>query len=607
MIAVYDAPLIFLTRGDRSVDQPTTETPAPEARSQRLLRRLGGPSHLRWLLLCALLGGLISALPNLISAFHSGSPIWIADNDEVLYASLTSQSYLHHPWRFSDPGSTPGQGHVSYPWIVFAPGILTSEILRTGPAPVMFFLRIWGGFSLGTIWFLLIGEFVQKKWLAASGTLFFLFDAGVLAIRPIIRPLTVSFALLLGKGQEWFTTNPRLHPEWRVMTPVLNLGFALFYLFLLQRARKNPTRLATYAAGIALGSVVWSYFYFWTACMLALAICFLLESEHRALYAKVGTLGLVVGSPTLIGSYLLKHSTSPDWLSRGDLFVHVPRFSPLGFSRLPALLVIAGFFIAWRYRNDLIPLWAVSASGLLLQYSVFVTGIEMEGFHWQYLWAYTLDLLFALALVGLMEHKNSKNEWPRYAILALVLFECGTGFALRTAETLSTHESVEFTAAYRGVETQLASNPPLREDAVIAGDKRFQDSIQILGTYRPLSDYTFKYSPATTDHDLYEREVLNAFLLGVPKTVFLQHERDYFTGDATGLVKRDPPVREAQLKDLDQTFDRISADPLPTLNKYEVRYLAVRHTEPTKPNIGPEWKTIQTGEWQILERQNNSP
>jgi hypothetical protein len=33
----------------------------------------------------------------------------------------------------------------------------------------------------------------------------------------------------------------------------------------------------------------------------------------------------------------------------------------------------------------------------------------------------------------------------------------------------------------------------------------------------------------------------------------------------------------------------------------------VRHTEPTKPNIGPEWKTIQTGEWQILERQNNSP
>jgi len=593
--------------GDQSVDQPPMETPTQQALSQRLLHRLGGPSHLRWLFLCAFLGGLISALPNLISAAHSGSPIWIADNDEVLYACLTSQSYLHHPWHFADPGSPPGQGHVSYPWIVFAPGILMSAILHTGPAAIMFLLRIWGGLSLGAIWFLLVGEFVKKKWLAASCAIFFLFDGGVLAIRPIIRPLLVSFELLRGQGREWFTTNPRLHPEWRVMTPALNLGFALFYLFLLQRARKNPSRLATYAAGIALGLVIWSYFYFWTACMFALAICFLLESEHRALYAKVGALGLVVGSPAIISSYLLKHSTSPDWLSRGDLFVHVPRFAPLGFSRLPALLVIAGFFIAWRYRKDLIPVWAVSASALALQYSVFVTGIEMEGFHWQYLWAYTLDLLFLLALVRLVEHKNGKQGWFRYVMLALVVFECGTGLGLRAAETLRTHESMDFTANYRAVQTQLASNPPLLEDAVIAGDKGFLDSIQILGTDRPLSDYTFKYSPATTDHDLYEREVLNAFLLGVPKSVFLQHERDYFTGDATGLVKRDPAVREAQLKDLDQTFGRIAADPLPALNKYEVRYLAVRPTAPMKPNIGPYWKTIQTGAWQILERQNNSP
>jgi hypothetical protein len=596
-------PLLFRKTEIRSVDHSPPETAAPETPSRRWLNKLGGPTHLRCLLLCALLGALISALPNLISVTHFGSPIWIADNDEILYASLTSQSYLHHPWRFSDPGSPPGHGHVSYPWIVFAPGILTSAMLHAGPAPVMFLLRIWGGLSMGAIWFLLIGEFVKKKWLAASCAIFFLFDAGVLAIRPIIRPLSVSVALLLGKGQEWFTTNPRLHPEWRVMTPVLNLGFALFYLFLLQRARKNPTRIATCAAGIALGLVIWSYFYFWTACILALGICFLLESQHRLLYTKVGALGFLVGSPALLSSYQLKHSTSSDWLSRGDLFLHVPRFAPLGFSRLPALLVIAGFFIVWRYRKDLIPLWAVSASALALQYSVFVTGIEMEGFHWQYLWAYTLDLLFVLALVRLMENKNG---WIRYLMLALVVFECGTGIGLRAAETLRTHESVEFTANFRGVQAQLASNPPLQEGAVIAGDKGFLDSIQILGTYRPLSDYTFKYSPATTDHDLYEREVLNAFLLGVPKSAYLQREREYFTGDATGLVKRDPAVRDAQLQSLALTFDHIAADPIPALNKYEVRYLAVQPSAGMEPNIGPDWKTIQKGEWQILKREKSS-
>ena len=337
---------------------------------------------------------------------------------------------------------------------------LASEILaqrsRTGNVPPANLGRHFPGERSGL---LLIAEFVKKKWLAASCTIFFLFDGGVLAIRPIIRPLLVFFELLRGNAQEWFTSNPRLHPEWRVMTPVLNLGFALFYLFLLQRARKNPSRLATYAAGVALGLVIWSYFYFWTACMFALAISFLLESEHRVLYAKVGILGLVVGFPAILSSYLLKHSTSPDWLSRGDLFLHVPRFAPLGFSRLPAHADIAGFFIVWRYRKDLIPLWAVSATGLALQYSVFFTGIEMEGFHWQYLWAYTLDLLFVLTLVRLVDHKNGKKEWFRYAMLALVVFECGTGLAFRVEETLRTHESVEFTANFRSLQAQLASEP----------------------------------------------------------------------------------------------------------------------------------------------------
>jgi len=583
-----------------------TETAAPQAPSRRLVDLLGGSSHLKWLFLCSLLGGLVSVLPNLISASQSGSLVWIADNDEILYTCLTSQSYVHHLWRLSDPALPAGQGHVSYPWIVFAPGILTAKILQTGPGTVMFLLRIWAGVSIGAMWFLLIEEFVKTKWLAASCAICFLFDAGVLAIRPIIRPALISFALLQGKGQELFATNPRLHPEWRVMSPALNLGFALFYLLLLQRARRHPSRIAICAAGVALGLVIWSYFYFWTACMLALAICFLLDSGHRALYVKVGVLGLVVGSPSLLASYLLKRSTSRDWLWRSDLFLPVPRFAPLGFSRLPILLVIAGLFIVWRYRKDLTPLWAVSASALALQYSVFVTGIEMEGFHWQYLWAYTLDLLFVLVLVRFAEHSEHQERRFRHVLLLLVVIECGIGLSLRAVETSRTKESFEFTTAYRSARAQLASNPPLRKDAVIAGDKGFLDSVQILGAYRPLSDYVFKYSPATTDDDLYEREALNAWLVGLPKNVFLEQKRSYFNGDAEGREKRDPAVRDARLQSLAQTFDRIASNPAPTLRKYEVRYLAVRASSPQKPNVGLDWQIVQTGEWEIFERQNHS-
>jgi hypothetical protein len=570
-----------------------------ETPSRRFVNFLSS-SPLRWLLLCAFLGGLISALPNLISAWQSGSPVWIADNDEFTIASLSSQSYLHHIWRFSDPTLPPGQGHASYPWIVFAPGILTAKILRIGPGPIMFLLRIWAGLSLGAVWFLLIHEFVRKQWLAASLAIFFLFDAGVLAIRPVIRPLQISFALLSGNGQELFAANPQLHPEWRVMTPALNLGIALIYLFLLQRARRNPSRGAIFAAGAALGLLVWSFFYFWTACFLALAISFLLDSGHRALYAKVGVLGLLIGSPALVSSYFLKHSTPPDWLLRIDLFIPVPRFGPLGFSRLPALFIIAGFFIVWRCRRDLINLWAVSVSALTLQYSEFFTGIHLEGFHWQYLWAYTLALLVLLTLLRFVEHKD---RWVQYPIFFLIILEVATGISVRAAEAVRTRQSTEFTAAYRGVREQLAMNAPLREDAVIGGDHAFLDSAQILGPYRPLSDYVTQFSPSTSDHDLDERRALNAFLLGVPKNVFLDQQRFYFS-IAQGRERRDLALREVRLKSLGETFDRVASDPASPIRKYEVRYLAVRRTSPLTPNIGPDWKTVQTGEWQIRERSN---
>lgn len=583
-------------------DESCTGTTASEAPARRFINLLGGPSHLKWLLVCAFLGGLISALPNLISAWQSGSPVWIADNDEIFCAFFASQSYLHHIWRFSDPALPPGQGYVSYPWIVFAPGILTAKVLRTGPDPVMFLLRIWGGISLGAVWFLLIGEFVRKRWLAASFAIFFLFDDGVLAIRPILRPLLVSFALLRGKGQELFATNPQLHPEWRVMTPALNLGVALFYLFLLQRARRNPCRSTIYAASGAFGLLIWSYFYFWTACLIALAISFVLDAEHRRLYAKVGGLGLLIGSPALVASYLLKHSTSRDWLWRTDLFLPVPRFAPLGFSRLPALLITVGFFIAWRYRKDLIPLWAVSASALALQYSLYITGIQMEGFHWQYLWANTLALMVLLALLGFMKNKN-KDGWMRYPLAVLIVLECSIGLSLRVVETVRTRQSTELTAAYRSVRGQLALNSPLREDAVIAGDKGFLDSAQILGPYRPLSDYVIEFSPSTTDHDLDERWALNAFLLGVSKSDFLEQERFYFSV-ARGRERRDLAVREARVQSQAETFDRIASEPASAIRKYEVRYLAVRRSSLLKPNIGRDWKLVQIGEWQIWERPN---
>ena len=200
-------------------------------------------------------------------------------------------------------------------------------------------------------------------------------------------------------------------------------------------------------------------------------------------------------------------------------------------------------------------------SGLALQYSVFFTGIHMEGFHWQYLWAYTLALLVLLALIGFVQDfVEQNNRWVRVTVLFLLILECGIGLSLRAMETIRTRQSTEFTATYRSVREQLAVHVPLQADAVIAGDNSFIDSAQILGPYRPLSNYVTQFSPATTDRDLDERRSLNAFLLGVPRTVFLEQQRFYFS-IAQGRERRDLAIREERLQGLGLTFDRIAEEP----------------------------------------------
>src|SRR5260370_39818701 len=60
--------------------------------------------------LCVAIGVLLAVLPHILWWFRLGSPVWIADYDDLLYLTVASRSYHEHPTYLSDQASVRGGG-----------------------------------------------------------------------------------------------------------------------------------------------------------------------------------------------------------------------------------------------------------------------------------------------------------------------------------------------------------------------------------------------------------------------------------------------------------------------------------------------------------------
>src|SRR5260221_13955080 len=104
-------------------------------------------SDLLAVLLCVVVGLALAILPHLISWQKSGDPTWIADDDEILYLTLASQSYFEHPSYISDPSSSESKPSY-YPSLQFVPAVLVAKGLGLGPLGLALVWRVWAGVSL---------------------------------------------------------------------------------------------------------------------------------------------------------------------------------------------------------------------------------------------------------------------------------------------------------------------------------------------------------------------------------------------------------------------------------------------------------------------------
>jgi hypothetical protein len=446
---------------------------------------------------------------------------------------------------------------------------------------------------------------VKKPWVAAGVSAILMADVGVVAAHPIWRHLLVSVRLFLGRTQDLLDKNPQLHQEWRLVSPALSLAYLLFHIWLLARAREAPSRSRILLAGLGLGILFYAYFFYWTAACLALVLAFLLDAKGRRVYWQTACLGVLLGLPSLVSTFLLKQSTLPDWLPRTDYALHISRFSELLIPKIAVFILIALFIWIWRLRRDLIYIWALAASGLLLMNHQVVTSMQMQNFHWTYVWGPCLSLLVLLATVDVLGQFIRVSRLPRIAAVALVIVHLGIGFWLRAVEAAKTQESVDFTKGYgRYQEQQNIAHVQFASNGVVAGDKDFVYLAAVLNNLRPLNHYAVILSPSIDNSEWDYRVALDGFIRGLDREAFARNQRAALDSNVLGLEARDPIRRAQRLAGRLEKYDEVAANSGPAMNRFHVRYVALPKGVVPPSYLAANWRRLADGPyWQIWERE----
>ncbi|MEO6811811.1 MAG: hypothetical protein ABI353_22105 [Isosphaeraceae bacterium] len=553
--------------------------------------------------LCVAVGVAISILPHLIWWPRLGAPVYVADRDDMLYLAVAGQAYDNHPTYLGDPSrATPGSG--IYQWLIFVPGILVARVLGWGPMGVDLAWRTLAGAGIALGWYACLRQYFRRPWVAAALAIVLLVDIGTGRLPLLVRPLDYAIRLGTGRVGTLFASFPTIHVQWRLINPGLSLPFLLLHLALLARARSRPTCLRLAWSGLGMGLLFYVYFYYWTAAGLALVLALAVDTGHRRVYLATGLIGGLVGLPSVLASAALKRSTSPDWLPRSDMFLPIPRFSEILVPKLAIILLVVGLAWVWVRRRDLIYPMALATAGLVLLNHQVVTGLQIQNFHWNYVWNIGFSYLYVLLIAGALFERPTLPRWAVAGLMALCLVEAGAGFWFRAEEASRTQQTREILAEYRRYreQRQVPVAPRLVANAGIAGARDFVDLAAVLENQRPLEHYAAMLSPAIDDAEWDRRLALNAALLGLDRPAFAAHAR--YNCDGWGPWSRDPSLRAQRLDGLLRTFDALRADPTDASDAFGVRYVAIETTRPPPAYLRSGWRLLQDGpSWRVWERR----
>jgi hypothetical protein len=558
-------------------------------------------------IICAAAGVLLAVLPHLIMLYETSSPLYVADHDDFLYLSVAAQSYYAHPLSLADPMFQDSTKKSMYPYPQFAPGILGARFLAGSPLWINLFWRVFAGLSIGLAWALLLGEVVQRRSLATCLGVVLLSDMGLLSGHLFIKPALTALELIFGKSGAVLAGNPQLLPQWRIISPGLSLAYLLFFMWALSSLRNqwNPNRLVV--AGLSFGMLFYVYFYYWTAAAAALALCFLLDTGRRRTYVWTGTIGGFIGAPALWAGFRLRGAgQSDEWLQRTDNFLPIPHFSELLLPALAIATVVLSFFWIYFRRRQYLPFWSLAVAGLTLANHQIITGLQIQNFHYVYVWGPAVSFLIVLALAETARWAYERR--PDFAATVMVTLAVASfclGVWLRALETLRSRETAEIranVAAYLNQRRHFGGAHALLPGSVIGGAPEFVEAAIAFEDVRPLNAYAAEFSPAIDNDELGRRIALDAYLTGIGPEEFEKRQRQSLTDGHWGPWARNPAVRDSRLKARVDAFAMIAQDPVKAIRQFSVSYVALAPGQHLPHDVSADFCVLEDGpNWTVWE------
>lgn len=560
---------------------------------------------------CAALGLALAVAPHLARWVATGSPVYLADGDDILYLAISRIPY-QGGWSLRDPFCTPDRNVPTlYAWLQFVP---LAKLARALGLPSVLTGLLWravGGPALGAALFILFRKLLggtrrPTAW-ALGAALICLADPAFIAGRPLIRDFVLLLEMVRSTGP--LIAGNRM-PQYRVVTPLLNLPWLLLLVAALVPGGRRGWR-AWAAGAICLGACFHLYFFYWTAAIVGigayLAVRAVAVWRGRPATGGEGIRELGFGVAVLVGGAALGASqvygnarTFADPAYRPTLHrMQKGAVLPPGDPRrseqlwnvwpLAELAVVGAAIVGLGLRNLGLP-WFMILAGYLLNNHAIVTGLDFENNHWAYVYSpfgeIALLALGALVLDGLGPSRWKSALWALPAVLVAI------ALAWRPYDALRHRFPVQSAQLWRELEPLAAALGDLGPDETLAGPG--ESNLALLMTRAGhLYDYdhTWDSSPVPTA-EVGQRFALDAWLMGMDMPRFLE-----------ASAERQPVVRDGMRAAWTGDFQAVlDGGAAPLLERFRVGALLLPSSAP-EPTRGGPWRRAASGEaWTLWRR-----
>jgi hypothetical protein len=298
------------------------------------------------------------------------------------------------------------------------------------------------------------------------------------------------------------------------------------------------------------------------------------------------------------------------WMHRFDEFVPIPRLSEHGHFLLSAALVVITFAVVWRFFRNLLYLWCLCAAGFIMIHQQLFTGLQMENWHWAYLFCPCMILLLVLLTIEGIGRIGARARIAGQILAIAVVLNALAGVYLRGLEVVRTKDTQHYSRAYQDYARQhdAPESQPLVAGAATAGAVDFVDFSVIFDHVTPLTGYLVLESPSVSDLDSDRRIAFNAYLSGTSREQFEEQENWDLDHLQYGDELRDLVKRAARLVSRMALFDQVSSNPTAAMKQYQVRYLGLPANSPRPATLKSDWAILQTGPtWEVWEHNPASP